>query len=102
MNVQSKRAVWFGIAHFILLVVCYMTAFTLSMERFDKYDAKVSTVEYISGSLAEILMSPGRYFWTSWASKHLHDAFEWMLVFANSALWGVTLAYMFGKIRRAT
>lgn len=102
MNIQYKRAIWFGIGHFILLVVCYMTAFTLSMDRFDQYDAKVSAAEYISGSLAEILMSPGRYLWTSWASTHLHNVFEWLLLFANSALWGATLAYVFGKIRRAT
>lgn len=102
MNVQTKRAIGFGTAHFLVLVVCYLTAFTLGMERFDKYDAKVSAVEYVIRSLAEILMSPGRYIWTSWASNNLHNAFEWMLLIANSALWGLALAYVFGKIKRAT
>lgn len=92
----------FGVAHFILLVACYLTTFTLSMERFDKDDANVSAVEYVTGSLADVLMSPGRYIWTSWASKNLHDAFEWILLIANSALWGVALAYVFGKFKRAT
>ena len=99
---KLKRAIGFGIAHFLVLVACYLTAFTLSMERFDKYDAKVSAVEYVTVSLTEILMSPGRYIWTSWASKNLHNVFEWMLLIANSALWGVALAYVFGKIKRAT
>ena len=102
MNVQTKRAIGFGIAHFLVLAMCFLTTFTLSMERFDKYDSKVSAVEYVTGSLTEILMSPGRYIWTSWARNNLHNAFEWMLVIANSALWGVALAYVFGKIKRAT
>ena len=102
MNVQAKRAIWFGIAHLIVLVACYFAAFTLSMERFDKYDAQVSAVEYVSASLSEILMFPGRYIWTSWASKNLHNAFEWMLLIANSSLWGVALSYVFGKLKRAT
>jgi hypothetical protein len=102
MNVQTKRAIGFGIAHFIVLVACYLTAFILAMERFEKYDVNVSAMEYVTGSLTEILMSPGRYIWTSWASKNLHNAFEWILLIANSALWGVALAYVFGKIKRAT
>ena len=102
MNVQTKRAVGFGIAHLLVLAACYSTAFTLGSERFDKGDANVSIVEYIAGSLTEILMSPGKYIWTSWASKNLHNAFEWMLLIANSALWCIALAYVFGKIKRAT
>jgi len=102
MNIQTKRAIGFGIAHFIILIVCFLTAFTLGMERFDKGDANVSAVGYVTGSLTEILMSPGKYLWTSWASKNLHNAFEWMLLIANSALWGVALAYVFSKIKKAT
>ena len=102
MNVQTKRTVGFGVAHFLVLVACYLTAFTLGMERFDNDDANVSAVEYVAETLAEILMSPGKYIWTSWDSKNLHNAFESMLFIANSALWGIALAYVFGKIKRAT
>jgi hypothetical protein len=102
MNIQTKRAAGFGIAHFILLVACYLTSFTLAMERFDTHDGNTSTVEYVTVSLTEVLMSPGKYLWTSWASKNLHDAFEWVLLTANSALWGIALAYVFKKAERAT
>ena len=102
MNIQAKRAVGFGVAHFLVLTVCFLTAFTLSMERFDKGDINESAVEYVTGSLANILMAPGMYIWTPWASKNLHNAFEWMLVIANSALWGITLAYVYGRIKKAT
>ena len=102
MNIQTKRAVGFSIAHFIVLIVCFMTAFTLGMERFDKGDAHESAVEYVTGSLTNILMSPGKYIWTPWASKNLHDVFEWMLLIANSALWGITIAYVYGRIKKST
>ena len=100
MNIQTKRARGFGIAHFLVLTVCFLTAFALSMERFDKGDAKESTAEYVAVSLTNILMAPGKYIWTPWASKNLHDAFEWLLVIANSALWGVTLAHVYGRIKK--
>lgn len=102
MNIQAKRAVGFGIAHFLVLTVCFLVAFPLSMERFDKGDANESAVEYVTGSLTNILMIPGKYIWTRWASKNLHNAFEWMLLIANSALWGITLGYVCGKIKKAT
>lgn len=102
MNIQIKRAVGFSIAHFLVLAVCFITAFTLSMERFDKGDVNESAVEYMTGSLANTLMAPVMYIWTSWASKNLHNAFEWILLIANSALWGVVLAYVFDKVKKAT
>jgi len=102
MNVQAKRALGFGVAHFLVLTVCLLTAFTLGMERFDKGDVNESTAEYVAGSLTNILMAPGKYIWTPWASKNLHNAFEWLLVIANSALWGVTLAYVYGRLKRTT
>ena len=102
MNTQSKRAVGFGIAHFLVLTVCFLAAFTLGMERFDKGDANDSSAEYVTESLTNILMIPGKYIWTPWASKNLHNAFEWTLLVANSALWGITLAYIYGRIKKAT
>ena len=42
MNIQAKRAVGFGIAHFLVLTVCFLVAFPLSMERFDKGGANES------------------------------------------------------------
>jgi hypothetical protein len=102
MNIQAKRAVGFGVAHFLVLTVCFLTTFTLAMERFDESDASKSVVEYVAGSLTNILMVPGKYIWTPWASSNLHNAFEWMLLIANSALWGVTLAYVYGRIKKAT
>jgi hypothetical protein len=102
MNIQTKRAAGFGIAHFILLVACYLTSFTLAMERFDAHDAKTSTVEYVTVAFTDVLMSPGKYLWSSWASKILHDGFEWVLLIASSALWGIALAYVFKKVERAT
>jgi len=102
MNIQAKRAVGFGIAHFLVLTVCILIAFPLSMERFDKGDANESAVEYVTGSLTDILMIPGKYIWTPWASKNLHNAFEWMLLFANSALWGIVLACVYGRFKKAT
>jgi len=102
MNIQTKRAVLFGFAHFLALIVCFSTAFTLSMERFDKVDENESAVEFVAVSLTNILMTPGRYIWTPWASKNLHNSFEWMLFIANSALWGVILAYIYGRFKKPT
>jgi len=102
MNIQAKRAVGFGIAHFLVLTVCFLAAFTLGMERFNEGDANEGAVEYVTGSLTNILMIPGKYIWTPWASKNLHNVFEWMLLIANSALWGITLAYVYGRIKKPT
>ena len=102
MNIQTKRAFGFGIAHFLVLTLCFLITFPLSMERFDKGDANKSAVEYVTGSLTNILMMPGKYIWTPWASKNLHNAFEWMLLVANSALWGIAIAYVYGRIKKAT
>ena len=102
MSILAKRAVGFGIAYFILVVVCYMAAFTLAMERFDEGDTNAGAMEYMATMLADVLMSPGKYIWTTWASKNLHDAFEWILFVANSALWGLVRANAVGKIRSAT
>lgn len=102
MNIQTKRVIGFGIAHFLVLTVCFLTAFTLGMERFDKGDANESAMEYVSSTLTNILMSPGKFIWTSWASKNLHDIFEWILLIANSAVWGIAIAYVYGKINKPT
>ena len=102
MNIQAKRALGFGVAHFLVLSMCYVTAVALRMDRFDKDDLNEGAAEYVAASLANILMAPGKYIWTPWASKNLHDAFEWLLIIANSALWGVALAYVYGRLRKTT
>lgn len=102
MNIYVKRTVIFGIIHLLVLAMCFLAAFTLSMERFDTGNASQSTAEYITGLVTNILMAPGKYVWTSWSSKNLHNAFEWLLVIVNSGLWGMVLAILYTKIKKST
>ncbi|MFT5286619.1 MAG: hypothetical protein ACI8TQ_002789 [Planctomycetota bacterium] len=101
MKIQTQRAIGFSVAHFLVLIVSAATAFSFGMERFDAGDARETAVEFVASALTKILMMPGRLIWTPWASKNVHDSLEWVLLLANSALWGIALAYVYGKIRKA-
>jgi hypothetical protein len=98
MNIQAKRSLAFGTAHLLLLTVCFIISFALGMDRLDAGEMDETAMDFIAGSLTNILMAPGIYLWTPWASKNLPNIFEWFLFLGNSGLWGVTLAYVYGKI----
>jgi len=99
---RIKTSIRFGFVHLTLLIACLLISYSLSMGRFDTGDMSESTTELITGVLTNILMSPGKYIWTPWASKNLHNIFEWLLLICNSGLWGATLAYLYEKIKKNT
>ena len=64
------------------------------MEAFDDLDYQSSAFEGLVSGLADILMQPGSSLWAS----ELPDAVEWDLCLANSLLWGLMLALVFGYV----
>ena len=102
MNIQTKRSLGFGFAHLFILIVCLIISFSLGMERFDTGEMDKTPIEFVTGSVTNILIVPGVYLWTPWASRNLPNIFEWLLFIGNSGLWGVTFAFVYGKIKKIT
>ncbi|MHC4229588.1 MAG: hypothetical protein ACYSW0_19320 [Planctomycetota bacterium] len=78
--------------HFVLLGVVFSISHSAGMEEFDNPDRVPTTVEKVSGAVLMVLWQPAYSLWTPWMSKHLPNIVEWVLLFANSLLWGFVLA----------
>ena len=91
---MKKRTIILAALHFILMLACVMFSVGSSMETFDDPDYQSSAFEGLVSGLADILMQPGRSLWVS----KLPDAVEWGLCLANSLLWGMVLALVFGYV----
>ena len=72
--------------HAIVTLALEMYAMTGSSRRFDGFAGPRGSAA--AGTVAAVLMSPGYVLWTTWASKNLPNAVEWLVYLANSALWG--------------
>ena len=99
MDNQTKMTAVFSAVHFVVLITCFMTSFSLGMDRFDEADTGMGAVEYVAGSLTYILMYPAKLLWIPWASKNLPNILEWVLMIGNSFIWGSIMAYLFTRIR---
>lgn len=62
--------------------------------RFDGFEAPQSAAT--AAIAVDVLSLPGSLLWTSWASKNLPNAVEWLLFVANSALWGLVISIVLG------
>ena len=91
---MKKRAIILAALHFVLMLACVMFSAGSSMEAFDDPDYQSAAFEGLVSGLAEILMQPGSSLWVS----KLPDAVEWGLCLANSLLWGLVLALVFGYV----
>ena len=77
MNIVVKRAFGFGVAHLLVTITCLIVSFSLGMERFEVGNVNEGIVESVTGNLTNILMTPGKYIWNTWASKNLPKSFQW-------------------------
>jgi hypothetical protein len=94
MALRLRRLVLYACIHAIVTLGLAIYAMSGMSERFDGFEMSqgAATAEIA----ADILMLPGYLLWTSWASKNLPDALEWLLFAANSALWGMVISVLFG------
>ncbi len=84
-------AVVFAILHLAVALGCLSISFGASMAGFDDPEATVSPVDQALGTMAGILMLPGRMVW-SLIGKDAPAALEWALMLANSLVWGAGAA----------
>ena len=80
------------ICHLVTLGIVFFITFADGMEQFDNPERMLTTVEKVAHAVLMVLWQPAYSLWTPWMSKHMPDIFEWMLLFANSMLWGFVLA----------
>jgi hypothetical protein len=50
--------------------------------------------------IGSLLLLPGRLAWTTWASKTLPNAVEWIIVLMNSLLWGLVMGTVAAGLTR--
>ena len=86
----------FTCLHAIVTLVLVLYAGAGSSLRFDGFAAPRGSAA--AGTVAEVLMSPGYLIWTTWASKDLPNAVQWLVYLANSALWGVLSSIAIAKV----
>jgi len=91
MRLPLRQLLFFAGAHAVVTLCLMLYAFSAGMAEFDNPDLPHSATASTAGTLANVLMVPGRFAWTAWASKNLPNALEWMLFLANSVVWGVLL-----------
>jgi hypothetical protein len=105
MRLPLRQLLFFTGAHAVVTLCLMLYAFSAGMAEFDNPDLPHSATASTTGTLASVLMVPGRFAWTAWASKNLPNALEWILFLANSAVWGVLLvgatALLRGRFRKA-
>lgn len=80
------------VCHLVIFGVVFSISFGAGMEEFDNPDRIPTTMEQVSHAVLMVLWQPAYSLWTPWMSKHMPDIFEWLLLFANSMLWGFVLA----------
>ena len=80
-----------ALVHFALTISLMLFAISTGMEAFNNPDHHISGIERFSGSLVKVLMQPVMSLWTPWMSKNMPNMVEWVLVIANSLLWGFAI-----------
>ena len=101
MKITIKRTITFSCIHFTVLIICFITSFSLGMSRFDAGDMNENIIETVTGVITNILIIPANYLWTPWASKNLPNFIEWILFLSNSILWGYVVAFVYSKLKKA-
>ena len=85
-----------AVLHFIALAISFSVAFSSTMERFDApVHMKATRMETAASYVAVALAQPGLAAWDVINSSRSGPRFvQWLLVAANSVLWGVVLAWL--------
>jgi hypothetical protein len=78
-----------------------MYAMGVGMARFDSPASDRKVAEIAASSVAHVLMAPGYFIWTAWASKNLPNILERLLFIANSALWAAVGVAIITRTRRS-
>jgi uncharacterized membrane protein len=87
-----RRVLVFACAHAVVTLCMTLYAFSASSAEFDNPDLPRSATAKAVGTLVNVLSLPGRLVWTTWASKNLPNAVEWVVFLANSLVWGLLIA----------
>jgi hypothetical protein len=105
MGLPVRRVLSFAFAHAVVTLCLLVYAFSVGMSEFDRPDLPGSATAKAAGTVAGVLMLPGRLVWTTWASKNLSNTLEWITFLANSVIWGalivgVTVMFQAGSRKR--
>jgi hypothetical protein len=93
-----KRAAALSLLHFFVLAMSFVVSFSFVMERFDD-GGPITIREQIASTLTNVLSFPARLLWQQWASPDIPNIVEWLVVGANSVLWGLVVSYAWGRLR---
>ena len=85
--------------HAVVAVGLMLYASYGSAARFEGMEAPPGAT--VADSAAHVLSIPGALLWTSWASRNLPNAVEWLLFVGNSVVWGAVLWTVLGTTFRA-
>jgi hypothetical protein len=88
MRLPLRRLLLFTGAHAVVTLCLMLYAFSAGMAEFDDPDLPHSGTGRTAGTVAGVLLAPGRFVWPT---KNLPNALEWVLFLANSVVWGVLL-----------
>ena len=98
MALPLRRVLVFACAHALVTVGLALYAASASSAEFDNPDLPRSPTANAAGIISDVLILPGRLVWTTWASKNLPNAVEWVVFLANSALWGLLIVGAMGRL----
>ena len=91
MALPIRQALVFASAHAVVTLCTTLYAFSAISAEFDHPEQPRSMTAKVAGRLADVLTVPGRFLWTTWASKNLPNAVEWLVFLANSVAWGLLI-----------
>lgn len=84
-------AIVVAVVHFVLAMGSLVFAIGAGMGAFDDPDYQTSGLERVTDLLVTVLLQPGMSLWTPWMSKNMPNLVEWLLLMANSLLWGFAI-----------
>lgn len=94
----TKQVVIIACGHALLIAGLFAFGFDLSsVDGIEPPRAKQLAMMAVG-----VLMLPGRLLWTRWATENLSNALSWLLMVANSVLWGFLIAAVVSSVRRLT
>jgi hypothetical protein len=87
------------LAHFVLLIVAECVAGSAYMKALDHPEYQPGLLARLADGAADVLIQPVYCFWTSGVARNMPDLVEWLVVFANSLLWGFVLSLLISAPR---
>src|SRR5688572_8033945 len=68
--------------HFMVAMGSMMYAMAAGIARFHGPQSEPGVTEIAASLVGDVLLAPGLFIWSSWASQNLPNAFEWLLMVA--------------------